>query len=277
MNNVEIIINIVRWLNDYYNSSGCNGFVVGVSGGIDSALVSTLCAKTSRKVIAISMPMYMYMEENPSHVHLKWLPDNFSNVEIKEIDLTDAFQEYYHNTIRPHLFLGEQELVMANAMSRFRMMTLYAIANYNNMLVVGTGNKVEDLGVGFFTKYGDGGVDISPIGDLMKSEVRELAKYLNITQEIIDAVPTDGLWSDERSDEDQLGATYDELEWAMKYDEKIMSFGLSDAIKTTLKDKLTKRQEKVLEIYYERHDTNQHKMIPIPICQIPEHLKDVPF
>jgi NAD+ synthase len=269
MKNIEIVNHIVKWLEDFSIKSQTSGFVVGVSGGIDSALVSTLCAKSGKKVIAISMPMYMYGEINPAHANLKWLSNHFSNVAIKEIDLTDSFQEFFYNTIKPYIFLENTELVMANAMSRFRMMTLYAIANYQNMLVVGTGNKIEDFGVGFFTKYGDGGVDISPIGDLMKSEVRELSKHLNILPDIINAAPSDGLWEDGRTDEEVFGATYDELEWAMNYDKKIMDSKLSDAITYCS----TKRQKEVLAIYYKRHNGNQHKMLPIPICEIPERLK----
>lgn len=260
MKKVRTIIHIINWLNNYYTNTSGGGFIVGVSGGIDSALVSTLCAKTNKKVIAISMPMYDHYNLL-AYAHLKWLSNNFLNVEIKEIDLTDSFQVFYYETIKPHIFLEEEEgLVMANAMSRFRMTALYAIANYNNMLVVGTGNKVEDFGVGFFTKYGDGGVDISPIADLMKSEVRELAEYLKIDKKIIQAAPTDGLWYDNRTDEDQIGETYDELEWAMNY-------------KFSKVDILSKRQEEILKIYNKRHTVNQHKMNPIPVCNIPEILK----
>ena len=276
MRNVEIVDYIVKWLDKYRGIASSNGFIVGISGGIDSALVSTLCAKTYRKVIAISMPMYimpiMYGEKNPAHAHLKWLTDYFPNVEIKEIDLTDAFQEFYYNSIKPHIFLGENDIVMANAMSRFRMMALYAIANHNNMLVVGTGNKVEDFGVGFYTKYGDGGVDISPIADLMKSEVRELAKHLNIIPDIINAAPTDGLWEDGRTDEDQIGATYDELEWAMNLYEEYKIYTPINVI-PVIDIELSKRQIEILNIYNKRHNTNQHKMNPIPICKIPERLK----
>ena len=183
------------------------------------------------------------------------LKKNYKNVNSIECDLTNVFDKFQQlSTNKDHNTL----LALANTRSRLRMTTLYYYAQLKNLLVVGTGNKVEDFGVGFYTKYGDGGVDISPIADLMKSEVYEIARALNINKEILDAPPTDGLWDDGKTDEQQIGATYDELEWAM----------------INKKNKnLTNRQEEVIKIYNRFHAANKHKMIPIPVCIIPENLK----
>ena len=202
---------ISKWLKKYSNTSGVGRFVVGISGGIDSALVSTLCAESGYPTILVSMPIHQHQNElNRANNHIKWLETKYSNVSKITVDLTnlyDTFESLFDNT---------HGLALANSRARLRMTTLYQIAQSNGALVVGTGNKVEDFGVGFFTKYGDGGVDISPIADLMKSEVRKMAKELGVNEEILNASPTDGLWGDSRTDEDQIGATYDELEWAMK-------------------------------------------------------------
>lgn len=236
---------ISNWLKDYLETANLDSFVIGVSGGIDSAVTSTLSAMTGKKTIVVSMPIHQKENElNRAHNHLKWLSEKFDNVEVLEFDLTQLYE-----TFRLMWIDEVNNLALANSRSRLRMVTLYQIATINKGLVVGTGNKVEDFGVGFYTKYGDGGVDISPIADLTKTQVRELARELGINQEIIDAPPTDGLWEDGRSDEDQIGATYEELEWAMEY-----SGG-----------DVTERQKKVLEIYNKFHTQNKHKMIDIPI------------
>ena len=179
-----------------------------------------------------------------------------SNVSLLQIDLTHSF-----GVLEATLGLdpAQNHLALANTRARLRMTTLYAIAQANGCLVAGTGNKVEDFGVGFYTKYGDGGVDISPIADLYKTEVFKLAKYLGVVQSILDAKPTDGLWEDGRSDEDQIGASYPELEWAMEFNGE--------------ESKLDPRQKEVLEIYRKLNRANLHKMLPIPVCEIPENLK----
>jgi len=251
---------IVRWLSDYVSNSGTKGFVVGVSGGVDSAVTSTLCAKTGLPTLVINMPIHQKANQfDRSNEHIEWLTNNFNNVKGIQSDLTKVFDSF--SKIHPK---SESDLLsMANLRSRIRMANLYVYASNNQYLVAGTGNKVEDFGVGFYTKYGDGGVDISPIADLMKSEVFSLAKILNIVQSIQDAAPTDGLWDDDRSDEEQLGATYDELEWAMKYAAK------------NLNSQLTSRQKVVLGIYKRHHEANNHKMIPVPVCKIPVELQKI--
>jgi NAD+ synthase len=238
---------IVNWLKEYNNQNKMSGFVVGISGGIDSALVSTLCAETGINTIAVSIPIN---QNNVLHerslLQQNWLLNNYKNVSSQVIDLSQTFNVFKNS-------IETTDLGYANSKSRLRMIALYAVASRNNSLVVGTGNKVEDFGVGFFTKYGDGGVDISPIADLTKTQVFKLAKELNIPEEIQNAKPTDGLWDDSRTDEDQLGATYPELEWAMGYD------GI---------DSLSKKQQEVLKVYNDFHNKNKHKMIPIPICKL---------
>ncbi|MFH1743372.1 MAG: NAD(+) synthase [bacterium] len=250
---------IVHWLKDYCNNAGLNGFVVGVSGGIDSAVTSTLCAKTGTDTIVLNMPIYQASEQvSLSEQHIGWLEQNFHHVKGLKIDLTAAFQaleKIYPSDI-------QDGLTMANTRSRLRMLTLYAVASHPKMLVVGTGNKVEDFGVGFFTKYGDGGVDISPIADLMKSEVYAIGKALGIIEAILNAPPTDGLWVDNRTDESQIGANYAELEWAMGFDTEPKD-----------EDRLSERQKQVLDIYRRFYHANRHKMNPIPVCKIPEKLK----
>ena len=196
---------IVSWLSDYHNDSGMNCWVIGVSGGIDSAVASTLAARTGKPVYAIGMPINQDSnQEQLSDVHLKWLEMNYKNVTTLKFDLTDTFNTLAR-TMKTH---GTDRHALANTRSRLRMVTLYQVAGKYGGLVVGTGNKVEDYGVGFYTKYGDGGVDIAPIADLYKTEVWELGRYLGVDPRIIEAKPTDGLWDDGRTDEDQLGASY---------------------------------------------------------------------
>src|ERR1700757_184022 len=214
MKKKEIINHIVTWLNSYSNHSLTQGFVIGISGGIDSALTSTLCALTKKPVIVLNMPIRQHKAEfDRGAEHIEWLKKNFQNVTSELVDLTGIFEKVEADF--PHNI--QDFLTMANTRARLRMLTLYAFAGHHKMLVAGTGNKIEDFGVGFFTKYGDGGVDISPIADLVKSEVYKLAAELGVCDNILNARPTDGLFADGRTDEDSLGASYDELEWAMDF------------------------------------------------------------
>ena len=209
--------NIVRWLKDYYwmHSGNIKGFVVGVSGGIDSAVVSTLCAETGLPTYVMTMPLHS-KEENTelSEAHAYGLVEKYPNVTMVNVDLTRTYDTLM--TWVDDAFTGN-ELANANTKSRLRMVSLYQVAGSVGGIVVGTGNKVEDYGVGFYTKYGDGGVDIAPIADLYKTEVWELGEFLGVDERICDAPPTDGLWDDGRKDEDQIGASYAELEEAMEY------------------------------------------------------------
>lgn len=259
MNTLRIAEHIVNWLSQYAKSSGTKGFVIGISGGIDSALTSTLCAKTGLTTLCLNMPIRQHRAEyERGNEHINWLKKNYPNVISQEVELTNIFSGI-EKTYPPEI---QDWLTMANTRSRLRMTTLYAFACHHKLLVAGTGNKVEDFGVGFFTKYGDGGVDISPIADLMKSEVYSIAKALGVVESILIAKPTDGLWSDGRSDEDQIGASYDELEWAMNFMETP-----SDV------SSLNNRQQTVLDIYNRMHNNNKHKMEPIPVCVIPKELR----
>jgi NAD+ synthase len=257
MNSKKIIQHIVNWLKDYSQSSNTLGFVIGISGGIDSAVTSTLCALTGKRVIVLNMPIRQHKTEfDRSKEHIEWLMSRFSNVESHTTDLTSVFEEL--ENVYPKDI--QDFLTMANTRARLRMVTLYAFATRYKLLVAGTGNKVEDFGIGFYTKYGDGGVDLSPIADLYKTEVYELAKELEVVGSIQSARPTDGLFADGRTDEDQIGATYPELEWAMEY------------LRNEEKYELNQRQKHVMEIYKTRHRANLHKMIPIPVCEIPSEL-----
>ena len=261
--NVEKVTNyIVNWLKEYANKANVNGFVVGVSGGIDSAVTSTLCAMTGLEVKCLEMPIHQDINQvTRAEKHLAFLRQKFSNVSSDIVDLTPVFETF--KNVVPEIDDTEKVVLsLANTRARLRMTTLYYYAGIYGLLVAGTGNKVEDFGVGFYTKYGDGGVDLSPIADLMKSEVYAIAKYLGIIDEIQQAKPTDGLYGDSRSDEDQIGASYDELEWAMKQD---------DNGKT--KDDFSARKQEVFTIYKKRNNQNKHKMLPIPVCIIPEDLK----
>jgi len=253
----KISKHIQDWLKNYVTVNKQKGFVVGISGGIDSAVVSTLCAETGIPTILVSLPIKEKIGHSMALQHIQNLKKIYNNITSKEVDLSTTF-ETFSNSIEHD---SEFDLSsMANVRARLRMVTLYHIAQCNGMLVVGTGNKVEDFGIGFYTKYGDGGVDISPIADLMKSEVYELGRYLGICEDILNARPTDGLWTDGRTDEDQIGATYDELEWAMCF----LETGIVDYFKAPD----IERQQKVLEIFTKRNNANKHKMNPIPICSI---------
>jgi len=237
---------ISQWIKDYCEA---NNFkcVIGVSGGIDSALVSTLCAMTGIETHLITMPILQKPEQlDLAHAHMKSLSDRFSNVKCYDKDLTQTFL-----SLKNCLSEFDNDLGWANSRSRLRMITLYQLATHVGGLVIGTGNKVEDFGVGFFTKYGDGGVDLSPIADLSKTEVRKLAKDVGVIESILKAKPTDGLWDDDRNDEEQIGASYEELEWAMSYAGDL--------------DTLTSREQEVIAIYQGFHQRNKHKVLPIPI------------
>ena len=233
---------ISNWIKDYAKKNNFS-LVVGVSGGIDSAVTSTLCAKTNLKTIVVSMPIRQNEKQHDlSLKHIDWLKSNFNNVLSHTINLDDVFK-CFTDTMKSF----ESDLAFANSRSRLRMVTLYQIAQFNKAIVVGTGNKVEDFGVGFYTKYGDGGVDISPIADCTKTQVWEMGKELGIFKKIIDAKPTDGLWDDSRDDEDQIGLNYEQLE-------EVMSNPLSQHF----------------EKYNKLRKLNLHKMIPIPICKFNE-------
>lgn len=252
---------IVDWLKQYLIDSHQKGFVIGISGGVDSAVTSTLCAMTGYPVLCLELPIRQKSNEvSRAKNHIQWLQSKYSQVRSLEVDLTTVFEEFVR--IMPESSQNT-DLAEANSRSRLRMTTLYYFAGIYSYIVAGTGNKVEDFGVGFYTKYGDGGVDVSPIGDLMKTEVYQLAKYLDIIPEIQAAIPTDGLFDDSLSDEDQLGASYPELEWAMRQAESGSSV-----------EAFSGRDREVFEIYMRRHRSNLHKMIPIPVCLIPPEWKD---
>jgi len=262
MQTEKVTKHIVKWLKDYATNAKIKGFVIGVSGGIDSAVTSTLCAETGLPLLCLEMPIHQGKSQVSRALnHIAWLKKNYDGVTMKKINLTPVFD----SLVGAFPLVEDEEkrfMSLANTRARLRMTSLYYFAALNGYLVAGTGNKVEDFGVGFYTKYGDGGVDLSPIADLMKSEVYEVARYLGINQEIIDAAPTDGLWGDSRTDEDQIGASYDELEWAMYR---------ADEGKTI--DDFEGRKKQVMEIYTWRNKANKHKMDPIPVCEIPKELK----
>ena len=253
----KVKAHIVSWLKAYSDVSNTEGFVIGVSGGIDSAVTSILCAETQKKVLVLNMPIRQSEKEYlRAEAHIDNLKKRYSNVSSHELNLSSVFESF--ENVMP-FDIESNGLSLANSRARLRMMTLYAVAQANGLLVAGTGNKVEDFGIGFYTKYGDGGVDLSPIADLNKTEVFALGKCLNVIEGIQNAAPTDGLWGDGRRDEDQIGATYKELEWAMDFDGNEAD--------------LSPRQQEVLSIYRGFNASNKHKMEPIPVCQIPEDLK----
>ena len=262
INSEKVNSHIVNWLKSYAESAKVNGFVVGISGGIDSALTSTLCAQTGLQTLCVEMPIHQAQSHvNRAQEHIAQLKERFPNVTDTRVDLTPVF-ESMKAEIPGSNNEAKLNLSLANTRARLRMTTLYYLAGIQGLLVAGTGNKVEDFGVGFFTKYGDGGVDLSPIADLLKSDVRALAKYLNVPDSILNAAPTDGLFGDDRSDEDQLGASYPELEWAMEQLENG---------KTA--ENFEGREREVFSIYKRLNTINQHKMTPIPVCIIPTELK----
>ena len=244
MNSSKKLIFISNWIKKYVElmPSKAQSLVIGVSGGIDSSVSSAISAMTGLKTIVLSMPIKQKSSQQDLSIkHLDWLVKNFKNVEAHTVNLNKLFE-----TFESSLSKFDNELGMANSRARLRMTTLYQVAAANKGIVVGTGNKVEDFGVGFYTKYGDGGVDISPIADCNKTEVWEMGRELNILKEIIEAAPTDGLWDDGRTDEGQLGLKYEELEEAMNNNNSVN------------REKYTKIRQR-----------NLHKMQPIPVCKIP--------
>mgnify|MGYP000860112289 CR=1 len=262
MNTEKIVNHIVSWLKDYAINSKVNGFVIGISGGIDSAVTSTLCAKTGFPVLCVEMPIHQAQNQvSRGREHISYLKQSFEKVTSTEVNLTTTFDNF-KNAVPIVNNEDTVSLSLANTRARLRMTTLYYLAGLHGYLVAGTGNKVEDFGVGFFTKYGDGGVDLSPIADLMKSEVYKIAAYLNVPNSIQVAQPTDGLFGDSRTDEDQIGASYNELEWAM----------IQDELGKTETD-FHNREKVVFKIYKQRNNANKHKMDPIPVCEIPLELK----
>jgi len=245
MNSDKKIEHISNWIKEYISSLNFQSpsLIIGVSGGIDSAVTSTLCCKTGFRTIAVSMPIKQNASQHDlSLKHLDWLNANFNNVDTMIIELDDVFKSF-EKTMTDF----NNKLAFANSRSRLRMVTLYQIAQANNGIVVGTGNKVEDFGVGFYTKYGDGGVDISPIADCNKTDVWNIGKSLGVINEIIEAAPTDGLWDDSRNDESQLGLTYEQIEEAMN-----------------------NPTSSYFEKYMKIREPNLHKMKPIPVCILPK-------
>ena len=244
---------ITNWISDYALENDIRALVVGVSGGVDSAVTSTLSARTGIRTIVLNMPIHQKKyQDDLSKKHISWLKDNFNNVEERIVNLSKTYDSFVETVSVDEV----SDIALANSRARLRMTALYATAGSNGGIVVGTGNKVEDFGVGFYTKYGDGGVDISPIADLLKTEVYQIARELDIIEEIIQAAPTDGLWGDGRSDEEQLGASYEELEWAMKESKNPSNKDLSE------------REREVLGIYQRLNKSNSHKMNPIPIFKM---------
>ena len=262
MNTEKVAEYIINWLKEYATNAKTNGFVVGVSGGIDSALTTTICAKTGLPTLCVEMPIHQAESQvSRAEEHILQLKKRFENVSEVRVNLTSTFEDF-KNVVPGIEDSTKLNLSLANTRARLRMTTLYYFSGLQGLLVAGTGNKVEDFGVGFYTKYGDGGVDLSPIADLMKSEVYELAAYLGVPNSIQKAQPTDGLFGDSRTDEDQIGASYDELEWAMNMQDK-----------GKISEDFSGREKEVFKIYTRLNTINQHKMMPIPVCEIPTNLK----
>ncbi len=261
MQTEKVIDHIVNWLKEYATNANIEGFVIGISGGIDSAVTSSLCAKTGLKTLCVEMPIHQAQSQvTRAQEHIAQLKERFSNVSDVRVDLTPVFEEL--KSVVPKTAPSAQlDLSLANTRARLRMSTLYYFAGLYKYLVVGTGNKVEDFGVGFYTKYGDGGVDLSPIANLLKSEVYTIGEALKVPNSIQVAPPTDGLFGDSRSDEDQIGASYDELEWAMKMKDEGKKINDFEG-----------REQEVFKIFVRLNTVNQHKMIPIPVCKIPVNL-----
>ena len=263
------------WLYNYAYNAGMKGYILGVSGGIDSAVCSTLCALTGMPLTVVRMSIHQAPDQaDRGAKHIEWLKANFKNVSSLDIDLTDVYDKEIELLTKSGAFEGvggdQIFLTSANTRSRLRMVTLYGIGGAHKLLVCGTGNKVEDYGVGFFTKFGDGGVDISPIGELLKSEVYALGKELGVIQEILDARPTDGLWDDGRTDEDQIGATYDELEWALNFCDHASPLveQFMTGHESSFFAPLSERQKNIIRIYWKRHTANAHKMSTPPVCNL---------
>ena len=270
----ELRNRIVKWIKEYVVDNNINALVVGVSGGIDSAVVSTLCAETGLPTYILSMPLHSKFDNTAlSNAHCEKLA-KYQNVTHVNVELSSVYEKFIHSLEWWTDARGEKkttytsrELANSNTKSRLRMVTLYQVAGSVGGIVVGTGNKVEDYGVGFYTKYGDGGVDIAPIADIYKTEVWELGKYLGVDERIIDAPPTDGLWEDSRTDETQLGTSYQDLEWVM--DSEIFNHGNKAEDFTLWKgDELTEEQKTAVKQYGKFHRQNKHKMEPIPTFKL---------
>ena len=251
----KVIKEMCKWIKDYTIKNNIDTLVVGVSGGIDSAVVSTLCAETGIKTIVLNMPINSKKENTDLSIqHCSWLLEQYKNIEVRYVDLSESYYVFEKSMLEVNNLC---KLSSANSKSRLRMMSLYYTAGSENGIVVGTGNKVEDFGVGFYTKYGDGGVDIAPIADLTKTQVKKLCAFFKISDDILNAHPNDGLWEDSRTDEEQIGASYEELEWAMRWiDDPIMD--------------ISNRQSEVLRIYKSFNNKNKHKMLPIPTYKLKE-------
>lgn len=278
----KYIISSTAWLQDYATKAGQTGYVIGVSGGVDSAVVSTLCARTGLPLLVIEMPIHQSPDQvTRARNHITWLKENFPHVASIEVDLSSTFDSavtaFQKAEAQFPAALTQESILLghANTRARLRMTTLYQFATALRRLVCGTGNKVEDFGIGYFSKFGDGGVDLSPIGDITKTEVWAVAAELGVNQEIIDAKPTDGLWAGSPSDEDQIGASYPELEWAMDFIEtQIAPLGggaASSSIDTIVavvgkkETENVERKKEVMRIYMTRNRANKHKMDPIPV------------
>ncbi|KAA0127055.1 NAD(+) synthase [Chryseobacterium sp. SN22] len=259
MQTQKIIDHIVNWLKDYALKAKVNGYVIGISGGVDSGVVSTLCAMTGLEVLLLEMPIRQKEDQvNRAQEHIADLKKKFPNVKAHAVNLTPVF-ETFEQTVHEYAEGNpNKNLSLANTRSRFRMLNLYYFGQLHGLLVCGTGNKVEDFGIGFYTKYGDGGVDVSPIADLYKTEVYEIARGLDLIESIQNAIPTDGLWDAERTDEDQIGATYPELEKIQK------EYGIKAV------EDYEGRDKEVFMIFDRMHKAAKHKMVPIPICDVPE-------
>lgn len=259
MNSEKIINHIVEWLKDYAKKAGVKGYIIGVSGGVDSGVVSTLCAMTGLDLLMLEIPIRQKEDQvNRAWEHMNDITKRFPNAKAMSVNLTPAFEELYKTFDVQEVFYPNENLAFANTKSRLRMLTLYHYGQINGLLVCGTGNKIEDFGIGFYTKYGDGGVDVSPIADLYKTEVYALAKALNLVESIQNAIPTDGLWDIERTDEQQIGATYPELEKIQK------EWG------TKTESDYSGRDLEVYQIFKRMNKAAQHKINPIPICKIPD-------
>lgn len=262
MKTQAVIDHIVQWMSQYARQAHSSGFVIGISGGIDSAVSSTLAARTGLPTLCMTLPIHQASSHvNRADEQVAFLKANYPNVSSLDVDLTAVF-DLLSGSLPTSDNRQKLDLTLANTRSRLRMVSLYYMAGLHNALVVGTGNKIEDFGVGFFTKYGDGGVDLSPIADLTKSEVYQLAEAMGICESIRQAAPSDGLFDGERTDEDQIGASYPELERAMEF---VQQGGRAE--------QLSGRDREVVEIYLARNRANRHKMEAIPFCTIPAELK----
>jgi len=267
----ELKTRIVSWIQNYVSDNNIKALVVGVSGGIDSGVVSTLCAETGLPTYVLSMPLLSGVDNDRlSDDYTKALEAKYSNVKRIRVELSSVYDKFVHslNWWTDSNEYTTNALANANTKSRLRMVTLYQIAGTVGGLVVGTGNKVEDYGVGFYTKYGDGGVDIAPIADLYKTEVWELGKHLGVDQRIIEATPTDGLWEDGRSDEDQLGVSYEDLEWVMESGVCNSPLATPDSLTQWRGIPITDKQRTAIKQYQKFNTQNKHKMNSIPTFQL---------